>query len=72
MGMHAEHDPASAVVSLTGAMVTVTVTTIREVLSLSNATPRVIAPARGDIKGERTRVSSPTDEKEAAPRAIWL
>lgn len=56
--------------SLTGAMVTVTVTLIREVLSLSNATPRVICTSEKRHKRKGTRVSSLTDEKEAAPRAI--
>jgi hypothetical protein len=50
--MHAEHGPASVAASLAGAMVTVTVTTIRAVLSLSNATLKVIAPARRDKKGK--------------------
>ncbi len=66
--MHAENDPASEEASLTGAMVKVTVTLIRGVLSLSNATSPVIAPARRDKK-KGTRVSSLTDEKEAAPHA---
>jgi len=55
--MHAEHGPASVVVLLAGAMVTATVTTIRAVLSLSNATLKVIAPARKDIKGKKEHVS---------------
>jgi hypothetical protein len=67
--VNAEHDPASVVVSLTGVTVTVTVTTIREVLSLSNATLQVIAQQEGH-KRKGTRVSSFADEKEAAPRAI--
>jgi hypothetical protein len=68
--MHAENAPASVVVSLTGAMATATVTMIQVVLSLSNATPGVIAPAGGDIKGKEHVSVVLTDEKEAAPRAI--